>query len=150
MVSNLYESFLTATRDVFQLMLDLSEINDCPVNTSDFEGESLTISIGIVGDLIGAVMYRFPRETSLKIVNILSGMELDSVDDFVTSAIAEIANIISGNVMTLMEKENIKCDILPPVPNAPEDDGEYSLRTARCVCTSIGNVCMDIHLNSTR
>lgn len=143
---NIYDSFLEATRDVFKLMLDLSDIQDHPVGTFDFS-DSLDISIGVIGDLDGEVFYRFPQNTSINMVNIMVGMDLDSVDDFVTSAISEIANIISGNVLTLLSGNDIKCDILPPISGKPDESKNYALRTACCITTSAGEVCLDIRLN---
>jgi chemotaxis protein CheX len=80
-------------------------------------------------------------------VNIMVGMDLDSVDDFVTSAISEIANIISGNVLTLLSGNDIRCDILPPVLSKPYENKNYTLRTSSCITTSAGEVCLDIRLN---
>ncbi|MDQ7094643.1 chemotaxis protein CheX [Desulfosporosinus sp. PR] len=146
MNANLYAPFLEATRNVFKLMLDLSDISDQPAETFACDDE-LDISIGVVGDLKGEVVYRFPRATSLSMVNIMSGMEMESVDDFVTSAIAEIANIISGNVLMMLAGNNLNCDILPPVLLKPDDSKDYDLRTACCLVTSVGNVCLDLRLN---
>ena len=147
MTTNLYTPFLDATRNVFQLMLDLSDVEDHPTG-NDFSAEDgLSISIGVIGDLVGKVIYRFPKETSLNMVTIMSGMEMDTVDDFVTSAISEIANIISGNVLTLLSGSDLKCDILPPIPASAQDDRVYELRTACCLTTSAGNLCLDIRLN---
>ncbi len=143
---SLYEPFLEATRNVFQLMLDLSDISDHPAEAFVCDDE-LDISIGVVGDLVGEVIYRFPHATSLGMVNIMSGMEMSSVDDFVTSAISEIANIISGNVLTMLAGNDLKCDILPPAMRQPDDSMVYMLRTACCISTSIGNVLLDIRLN---
>ncbi len=146
MNDNLYSPFLEATRNVFQLMLDLSDITDRPAESFLSDNE-LDISIGVIGELTGEVIYRFPHATSLGMVNIMSGMEMDSVDDFVTSAISEIANIISGNVLTMLAEKNLNCDILPPVLGKPENNKEYSLRTACCISTSVGDVYLDIRLN---
>ncbi|MFT4007284.1 MAG: chemotaxis protein CheX [Lacrimispora sp.] len=145
-MTDLYGPFLEATRNVFQLMLDLTEISDHPADSFQCE-EELDVSIGFIGDLKGEVIYRLPRETSLGIVNIMSGMEFDAVDEFVTSAVSEIANIISGNVLTMLAGEDLKCDILPPVLKEPESGEEYAFHTACCVMTSVGNVCLDIRLN---
>ncbi|WP_027398474.1 chemotaxis protein CheX [Anaerovorax odorimutans] len=142
-----YGSFLEATRNVFQLMLDLSDISDCPAESFSCD-EELDISIGVIGDLKGEVIYRFPHETSLHMVNIMSGMEVDSVDEFVTSAISEIANIISGNVLTILAEKDYKCDILPPVKYEADDSKEYAMREAYCISTSVGNVCLDVRLNN--
>ena len=148
-MTELYTPFLEATRNVFNLMLDISNISDQPAECFVNE-EELDVSIGFIGDLRGEVIYRLPHQTSLGIVNIMSGMEFDSVDDFVTSAVSEIANIISGNVLTMLAGEDLTCDILPPVLRDPDENGEYAFHTACCVTTSIGDVCLDIRLNQAQ
>lgn len=146
MSNNLHSLFFEATCNVFQLMLDLSDISDHPVESFQCDDE-LDISIGVTGDLVGEVIYRFPNPTSLNMVHIMSGMEMASVDEFVTSAISEIANIISGNVLTMLAENDLKCDILPPVLREADENKEYSLRSACCISTSVGDTCLDIRLN---
>jgi len=38
---------------------------------------------------------------TLEMVKILSGMEMDKIDNFASSALGEMANIIGGNALTL-------------------------------------------------
>jgi chemotaxis protein CheX len=149
MAYDLYAPFVEATRSVFQLMLDLGDIADRPAE-SFVRGDALSVAIGVTGDLTGEVIYLFPSVTSLHMVSIMSGMEVDSVDDFVTSAVAEIANIISGNVVTLLSGDNFACDILPPELREPDDSAAYELRAATCLSTSLGDMCLDIRLNSMK
>ncbi|WMJ85125.1 chemotaxis protein CheX [Oscillospiraceae bacterium LTW-04] len=146
MPTKFYVPFLQATCNVFELMLDLSDISDRPVESFKCEDE-LDISIEIVGDLVGEVVYRFPHETSLNIVNIMSGMEMELVDDFVISAISEISNIISGNVMTMLAGEDLTCDIRPPRLKKADESKQYALRNNCCISTSAGDVCLEIRLN---
>ena len=147
----LYNPFFNATRDVFELMLALNDISDKPyaVNDGVHDQMDIVIAIGITGDLDGKVVYHFPKETSLKMVSIMSGMEVEAVDEFVTSAISEIANIISGNVMTLLEGANVRCDILPPTLRDP---GASDMLTdaALCFFTRVGGMCLDIRLNPAK
>ncbi len=146
MKTNLYTPFVQATCQVLQTMLDLTDIAER--SADEFHAnEYLEISVGVVGDLEGFITYRFPSQTSLNIVQILSGMEMDCVDDFVTSAVSEIANIISGTVMTLLSADHLTCDILPPFQGKPDTSKEYSQRSQCCVSTSIGDICLDIALN---
>ncbi len=149
MPAKFYVPFLQATCNVFELMLDLSDISDRPAETFACE-EELDISIEIVGDLAGEVVYRFPNETSLSIVNIMSGMEMDKVDDFVISAISEISNIISGNVLTMLAGEDLNCDIRPPRLKKADDGKDYALRSDCCLSTSAGDVCLEIRLNPNK
>ena len=146
MTDNLYSPFLEATRNVFELMLDLSDIADGPIENFSCDKE-LDISIGVIGDLTGEVIYRFPDATSIAMVKIMSNMEIDAVDDFVTSAISEIANIISGNVLTILAENDLKCDILPPVLCNLDEVKEYQLSTACCINTQEGDICLEIRLN---
>jgi chemotaxis protein CheX len=53
-------------------------------------------------------------------------MEFGEIDDFVTSAVGELSNIISGNAATALAGRGIVCDIRPPrisvggaAPDAP-------------------------------
>ncbi len=146
MKDNLYKAFIDATQNVFNLMLNISEISDCPAG--DFKcDDEVDIAIGVTGDLNGKVIYRFPVSTSLNMVNVMSGMQFDSVDAFVTSAISEIANIISGNVLSALSENDMDCDILPPVQCTLDDEKTYEIEASRCISTSIGEICLDIKLN---
>lgn len=149
MSDNLYQPFLEATRNVFELMLDITDILDQLLDGFECEDE-LLVSIEVIGDLTGEVIYHFPRDTSLKMVNVMSGMEISSVDDFVTSAISEIANIISGNVLTILSEGNLICDILPPALGKMEDDKEYAIRRSYCLSTELGDVCLEVKLNPNK
>lgn len=146
MKDKLYNAFIDATHNVFKLMLNISEISAHP--TDDFKcDDEVDISIGVVGDLNGEVVYRFPVPTSLNMVNIMSGMQFEEVDAFVTSAISEIANIISGNVLTVLSGSDVKCEILPPVQSKLDEDKGYEIKTSCCISTTIGDICLVIRLN---
>ena len=155
MVNELYDPFFQATRDVFQLMLDLSNISEQPLPTEEVTDPNgrLNIAIDIVGDLQGKVVYRFPKQTSLEMVKIMCSMEISEIDDFVTSAMGEVANIISGNVLSTLSNQKINCDILPPqiimkdIENTENID--FKLHSGMQICTDIGNIDLDIMLNTT-
>lgn len=108
--------FSNATQEVFKLMLDMSAIADTPetVNHLTVSQNEITVSIGLSGDISGETYFCFPQNTALEIVKIMSGMEISEVDDFVTSAMSEISNIISGNAATGLSEQEIVCNILPP------------------------------------
>lgn len=146
MVDKLYRTFVDATSNVFNLMLNISDVSDRPAENFDCDSE-IDISIGVIGDLKGEVVYRFPASTSINMVKLMSGMQFDEVDAFVTSAISEIANIISGNVLTSLSGSNLTCDILPPVQTSTEENEKYDIKTSCCISTTIGEICLEIRLN---
>ena len=146
MKDKLHRALIDATHNVFELMFNISELSDHPIDNFKYDDE-VNIAIGIVGDLEGVVIYRFPTSTSLNMVKIMSGMEFEEVDAFVTSAISEIANIISGNVVTALSNDDIKCEILPPVQCEKHGEKEFEIETSRCIGTAIGDICLDVRLN---
>ena len=146
MKDKLYSVFVHATQNVLNLMLNISEISDHPAGGVKYDDE-VDIVIGVIGDLQGEVIYRFPVSTSLNMVNIMSGMQFDAVDAFVTSAVSEISNIISGNVLSALSENDMNCDILPPAQRKFVDDKEYEIKTSCCISTTIGDICMEIRLN---
>lgn len=145
MIDKLYKAFVDATFNVFNLMLNISEVSNHPIDEFSCDNE-VDIVVGIVGELQGEVIYQFPVTTSLNMVNIMSGMEFDEVDIFVASAISEIANIISGNVITALSDNELRYDILPPVLGTSDDEKEYEIRESGCISTPIGEICLDIRL----
>ncbi len=152
MMNNIYKAFVDATQNVFNLMLNISEISDHPAE--DFKcDDEIDIAVSIAGDLHGDVIYRFPVSTSLNMVEIMSGMQFEEVDTFVTSAISEIANIISGNVLAALSNNDMQCNISTPVlynpDEAQDEDKNYELQTNRCISTTIGEICLEIRLNRT-
>ncbi|SMC69897.1 chemotaxis protein CheX [Sporomusa malonica] len=107
--------FFQALKDVFKLMLDLEITKSSLAAKKDLISENeVTVAIKLTGDISGSVLFSFPESTTLEIVKIMSGMEMHKLDSFVTSALGEVSNIISGNAVTYLSQANYHCDILPP------------------------------------
>jgi chemotaxis protein CheX len=144
----LYSTFLSATRDVLKTMLDVNSMKENPGGLQD--KEELSISIQVTGSLMGEIIYRFPKETSLNMVKIMSGgMDFEEVDDFVTSAVGEIANIISGKALISLSEQKIVCDILPPKilsesEDSKSEDLNSGIRTQ--IQSNVGSIEIDIRL----
>lgn len=107
--------FYKATIDVFKMMLDLEVARDKNGNVKkDTHNDDIHVCINITGDLTGFIVYSFNGKMPLEMVKIMSGMEIDEFDSFVSSALKEIANIISGNAVTGLTAQSMKCDITTP------------------------------------
>lgn len=107
--------FLQATQDVFQQMMSLEiEKGKLELKEDLIAGQEANVLIGVVGALAGVVVYSFPKSTALEMVKSMSGMEMNTLDIFVTSALGEVGNIISGNALSYLARANYHCDIVPP------------------------------------
>lgn len=109
------EPFVKAARDVFQLMMDLdAQRGDLRASEQLVPSKDASVAIGVTGDLLGSILYSFPRQMTLAMVEIMAGMPVDELDSFVISALGEVANIISGNAMAYLNSANYMCNINPP------------------------------------
>lgn len=148
-VNGFLQPFSAATKDAFKLMLDLDAQTGNPVDFGAYADlqDRVSIVIPVVGDLNGEVLYRFPKQTAIRMVEMMCGMQIDRIDDFVTSAMGEMANIISGNAMTGLSEESLICDIRPPqilVGEAAPHSGADPLRTV--ISTEAGDVGLEVRL----
>lgn len=108
-------SFYGATKEVFRLMLDQEvERGDLKLIQGLSSSKDANIMLGVTGDLQGTVFFNFTKDMALKMVQIMAGMEMNEIDVFVSSALGEIANIISGNAITNLSSHDYICDITPP------------------------------------
>lgn len=154
MKTDILAPFTNATCNTLKLLLDVDALAEAAGKLKECQDEqcSTDVAIGITGDLSGEVLYRFPTETTLEIIKIMSGMEFTKIDEFVTSALGEIANIISGNAVTDLSNSDITCDILPPKILEGESlsatETEYVFSTT--VSTQIGNVEVMLKLKPER
>jgi len=150
MSKDLLTPFTDAASQTFKLLLDLDVTTE--VDDADEQGEGdkekVNILIEITGDLSGEVMYSFPKDTTLEMVKIMSGMEFNEIDEFVKSALGEIANIISGNAMTGLSQSQMLCNILPPkiVQEDYPDNADGCVIYRSKVKTAIGDVELNLRM----
>jgi len=155
MNNGIFSPFSKATCEAFKLLLDLDVSTSAPETLEEIvdADNKVNIIIGITGDLSGEILYRFPKETTLEMVKIMCGMEMNEIDDFVTSAMGEIANIISGNAITGLSEQKIVCDILPPrviVGGGAPLAGVALPVLSTTIKTQVGNVELDIQVHANK
>lgn len=85
------------------------------IKNSPFKTDSVAIIIGVAGEFKGQVFFSMDENTACKIASsMMMGMEVTSLDEMSKSAIAELGNMIMGNVSTEFYNSGIKIDITPP------------------------------------
>jgi len=88
------------------------------------------VIIGITGSVSGRVFYGMNEDTAIKIAALMNDEDIKQVNDLVWDTLGELANIITGNSITLLSQKGYDVDITPPiivssnnmdVNNAPKD-----------------------------
>ncbi|MGY0374702.1 chemotaxis protein CheX [Clostridium sp. JNZ J1-5] len=141
-------SFYQATRDVFHLMLDIDiQRGNLALAEGMVSSKDANVVLGVTGDLKGTILFSFPKDMTLEMVKIMCGMEMEEIDSFVSSALGEMANIIGGNALTILNSNNYICDIVPPQIFVGEYKS-YSMANKKAlilpITTQIGD--LDIHI----
>ncbi|MGM0379228.1 MAG: chemotaxis protein CheX [Bacillota bacterium] len=106
---------IDATDSVFQTMLALKpEKGEVSIQEDFVMDKEANVIIGMTGDIKGSIVYSFSKDMALKVVEAMSGMEMQKLDKFVTSAMGELGNIISGKATSRLAEQDLNCDIIPP------------------------------------
>jgi chemotaxis protein CheX len=145
--------FFLATVDVFKTMLSLEPRRGNLRAVEELVPVSeANVVIGVTGALRGSLLYSFPKDMALEMVYIMAGMRMNELDVFVSSALGEVANIISGNALTYLSQNDLLCDIAPP-QLIIGTNGSLSMSTEKAVVlplhTDIGTLEISISLRAT-
>jgi len=75
--------------------------------------KSINVIVGIVGKEQGIISYEVEEDVAKGIFSLMApGMEFNIEDPMSISAISEVANMVSGTILTMINNPNI--DITPP------------------------------------
>lgn len=103
--------------------LDKKDIKKNCIKLKDemYIDKEITAFLGIVGEIKGNVSYSFDFETAKKIVSrMMMGMPVKELEELERSALAELANMITGNAVSRL-KGFRDLDITPPSVIMGED-----------------------------
>lgn len=90
--------FLSAVKDVFETMIDVSFTLGKPELKKDgLPSHEVSSIIGISGDVTGSVVINLSEKTALQLASALLGDDLTSLDEDCIDAIGEIANMVAGS-----------------------------------------------------
>lgn len=85
------------------------------IKSTQFQGDSVVIMIGITGQMRGQVMLALDYEKALEVASkMMMGMPVSELDEIAISAISELGNMIMGNAATIFSTKGIGIDITPP------------------------------------
>ena len=110
-------SFLVTAKMIWEEVVGHNlEFDKAEVVSNQFTTDDITVVIGISGSLEGNVLYGFHEETARAVVGVMLAEPGVTVDhELGRSAIAEIANMITGHAATRLSQIGYPCNITPPV-----------------------------------
>lgn len=111
------DSIVAATKEIFEtmIMMDVTPGKQLTDKVNAFT-ESVSGIVGLAGICKGMLAIHTPNDVAKTITTNFLGMEVEEIDEDVKDAIGELANMLAGNIKTIIS-ENGK-DITLSVPSA--------------------------------
>jgi len=144
--------FINVSINLVQMVCNVkAERGQIYVKNSTFMAESVVIIIGIAGEFKGQVFFSMDESTACKIASaMMFGMEVNALEDMAKSAIAELGNMIMGNVSTEFYNSGVRIDITPPTVLVGNDIA-VSTKGGKTICVplildNIGKIEIDVSI----
>ncbi len=112
----LINPFISAAQSVLRDLAQISTKMGKPyLKKPEYEGQVVSIIVGITGELRGQVILTLTEEVACQIAShMMMGMPVPELNDMSRSAVSELANMILGNTATIFSTKGITVDITPP------------------------------------
>lgn len=101
---DLQQHITDATKEIFEtmIMLDITPGTPLPQPVRQFKA-SVSGVIGLAGSCKGMLSIHLPEPVAKAITSSFLGMEVDEINDDVTDAIGELANMLAGNIKMVLD-----------------------------------------------
>ena len=139
--------FVSAAKDVFQMMLDCElsrgSLGIKRGNAPEFEISGL---IGLSGKCQGMVVFSLGRDTALKATEIMLGQRPEGLNAQVVDAVGELANMIAGAAKAQLEQYELSVS-LPSVICGRNHSISFPSNSTPIILpfqSKIGPVCIEV------
>lgn len=143
----LIQPFINAADAVFSESLGgPTNIADLNMDENAYRRKGVAALIAIKGDIEGRVILDLSSEVAMKVASYLAGSEMPSNEQVVRETVCELANMVIGNSVTLLNDQGFRFKVFPPEIHMNEEGLAGSADTeAMVIC--IETTCGDIFLN---
>jgi chemotaxis protein CheX len=144
----LIQPFINAADAVFAESLEgPTKIVDLEMDEDAYRRKGIAALIAIKGDIEGRVILDLSPEVALKVASQLAGMEVEASEQVVKETVCEMANMVIGNSVTLLNDQGFHFKVFPPEVHMNETGLAGSADTEAlviCIETACGNIYLNI------
>ncbi|MBI5048879.1 MAG: chemotaxis protein CheX [Deltaproteobacteria bacterium] len=77
--------------------------------------KGVVVVIGLTGDVEGSVLFDMQPEAAVKMACVMNNKKFDSIQHMVIDSIAELANMIMGKALTILNDKGFDFKLTPPM-----------------------------------
>ncbi|HUL16347.1 MAG TPA: chemotaxis protein CheX [Terriglobales bacterium] len=147
MKMELIQPFINAADAVFAESLQgPTKIGDLAMEETAYRRKGIAALILIKGDIEGRIILDLAPEVAMKVAARLSGGEVQESEQLVRETVCELANMVIGNSVTLLNDQGFRFKVFPPEIHSNEEGLAGSADTEAMVI-AIDTPCGEIFLN---
>src|SRR5260370_29343699 len=107
--------FISAADAVFgELLQAPTKIMDLSMDEDAYRRKGVAALIAIKGDIEGRVILDLSPEVAMKVAGQLAGVEVEASEQVVRETVCEMANMVIGNSVTLLNDQGFHFKVFPP------------------------------------
>ncbi|HEY1924800.1 MAG TPA: chemotaxis protein CheX [Candidatus Acidoferrum sp.] len=147
----LIQPFISAADAVFSEMLQApTKINDLTMDEETYRRKGVAAHILFKGDIEGRVVLDIAPEVAYKIATHLSGGAVPENEQIARETVCELANMVIGNSVTLLNDQGFRFKVFPPEIHVNEQGlagGSDTEAMVICIETPCGEVFLNISMH---
>src|SRR5690349_21763367 len=143
----LIQPFINAADAVFAESLQgPTKIIDVEMDENAYRRKGVAALIAIKGDIEGRVILDIAPEVAVRVASVLAGAEMEASEQVVRETVCELANMVIGNSVTLLNDQGFHFKVFPPEVHM-NDEGLGGTHDTEAMVISIETPCGEIYLN---
>jgi len=147
MKMELIQPFINAADAVFaEALQGPTSIGDLEMEEEAYRRKGVAALIVIKGDIEGRIILDLAPEVAMKVATILTGADVVDNEQTVRETVCELANMVIGNSVTLLNDQGYKFKVFPPEIHV-NDEGLACTRDTEAMVLAIETTCGNIYLN---
>jgi len=130
-----------------EMMKTPAKIVDLTMEEEGYRKKGLAALVTFQGEIEGRIVLDMEPSAAAQVAGFLAGAEVDPSESMVPEAVSELANMVIGNAVTLLNDRGFQFKVFPPELMSFEQcekAGHDSEATILCFETPSGNVFLNI------
>ncbi len=143
----LIQPFINAADAVFAESLNApTKIGGLTMEENAYRRKGVAALIAIKGDIEGRIILDLSPDVAVRVASILAGSEVTASDQVVRETVCELANMVIGNSVTLLNDQGYRFKVFPPEVHM-NDEGLAGSHDTEALVIAIETPCGEIYLN---
>ena len=143
----LIQPFINAADAVFAESLQgPTRIGDLSMEQGAYRRKGIAALITIKGDIEGRIILDLAPDVASRVASILTGCQVTEDDQIIRETVCELANMVIGNSVTLLNDQGYTFKVFPPEVHT-SDEGLAGSADTEAMVLAIETSCGSIFLN---